>query len=191
MHRTFDTLEHFLGILQPGATPPVDVFPWLKYVPEGLLGNWISRAKHVRRIMLATHTANIDHVKDRRKRVGGRGSFIDRLLDDEKLDFTDQGLGFLAGPTMEAGSDTTAAILVCFLQAMVKWPEFARRAQKQIDAVVGEGRSPTWTDYKDLPYVMAIVKECMRWRPATPLGIPHCLDEGMLPISITEYGYTN
>ncbi|GAM35621.1 hypothetical protein TCE0_017r04089 [Talaromyces pinophilus] len=174
MHRIFDALEQFVEIVR---IVPVDVFPFLKYVPESLFGNWISRAKEVKRIMLDTYTVSVDHVKNRRKRVGVRNSFVDRLLDDKKLGFTDQRLGFTAGALMAAGSDTTASMIMCFLQAMVKWPEFARRAQKQIDAIVGEDRSPTWDDFKDLPYVMAIVKECIRWRPATPLGIPHCLDE--------------
>lgn len=183
MHRVFDTIEQFVEIIRIGSTPPVDVFPWLKYVPESLLGNWISRAKEVKRIMLATYMAGVNHVKNRRKMVGVRNSFIDRLLDDKKLGFTDHRLGFTGGALTEAGSDMTAAMIMCFMQAMVKWPEFARRTQKQIDAIVGEDRSPTWADYKNLPYVMAIVKECMRWRPATPLGVPHCLDEGIRPCS--------
>lgn len=186
MHRVFDALEQFVEIIQISATPPVDVSPFLKYVPESLFGYWISRAKEVKRIMLDTYTVSVDHVKNRRKRVGVRNSFVDRLLDDKKLGFTDHRLGFTAGVLTEAGSDTTASMIMCFLQAMVKWPEIARKAQKQIDAIVGEDRSPTWDDYKDLPYVMAIVKECMRWRPATPLGVPHCLDEGMSPISMLE-----
>ncbi|QGA18020.1 hypothetical protein EYB26_005698 [Talaromyces marneffei] len=177
MYRVFDTIEHFEEIIQLGATPPVDVFPFLKYIPECLLGNWVSRAKHVKRIMLATYTAGIDHIKNRRKRLGARNTFIDQLLDDEKLGLGTHRLGFLTGAITEAGSDTTATMILCFMQAMVKWPEFQRRAQKQIDAVVGEDRTPTWADYKDLPYVMAIVKECMRWRPATPAGVPHYLDE--------------
>jgi cytochrome P450 family 619 len=52
------------------------------------------------------------------------------------------------------------------------------KAQAEIDAVVGEGRSPTWEDYASLPYVAATVKEAMRWRPVTPLAFPHCLAEG-------------
>lgn len=184
LHRVFDTIEHFEEILQIGATPPVDVFPWLKYVPQSLLGNWNSRAKQVKHVLLATYMVGVDHVKNRRKRVGVRNSFIDRLLDDKKLSFTDHRLGFLTGGLMIAGSDTTATMIVCFMQAMVKWPESARKAQKQIDAIVGEDRTPTRADYNDLPYVMAIVKECMRWRPATPLGVPHYLDEGIHPLSV-------
>lgn len=61
---------------------------------------------------------------------------------------------------------------------MIKFPEVQKKAQAQIDAVVGEGRSPLWSDFKDLEYVNQIVKEGHRWRPILPLGFPHALTEG-------------
>lgn len=78
---------------------------------------------------------------------------------------------------MEAGSDTTSAIIIAFIQAMTKWPEIQKKAQEQIDAVVGEDRSPTFEDYDKLPYVIACVKDTMRWRPVAPMGFPHALAE--------------
>lgn len=48
-------------------------------------------------------------------------------------------------------------------------PDIQREAQKSIDRVC-EGRLPEFSDYNALPHVHAIVKECLRWRPALPLG---------------------
>ncbi len=56
---------------------------------------------------------------------------------------------------------------------MVAFPEAQRRAQAELDAVVGRDRLPTFSDAPHLPYIHAIVKETLRWRPVTPLGIPH------------------
>jgi len=56
---------------------------------------------------------------------------------------------------------------------MVAFPESQRRAQAQLDAVVGRGRLPTFADAPRLPYVHAIIKEVLRWRPVAPLGVPH------------------
>ena len=56
---------------------------------------------------------------------------------------------------------------------MIAFPEVQRRAQAEIDAVVGRDRLPTFADVLRLPYVCAIIKEILRWRPAVPLGIPH------------------
>ena len=46
------------------------------------------------------------------------------------------------------------------------------QAQVQLDAVVGRDRLPTFNDRAQLPYIDAIVKEVIRWRPAGPMGLP-------------------
>jgi len=53
---------------------------------------------------------------------------------------------------------------------MVLYPDVMRKAQHEIDVVVGSGRLPTFADTLNLPYVRAIVMEVLRWRPAAPLG---------------------
>lgn len=78
---------------------------------------------------------------------------------------------------MEGASDTSSSIIIAAIQAFVKWPEVQRRAWKEIDAVVGDNRSPVWGDYDRLPYCAATVKEAMRWRPVVPLAFPHALTE--------------
>jgi len=78
---------------------------------------------------------------------------------------------------MEGGSDTTASILTAFIQAMIKWPEVQQKAQAHIDAVVGQDRTPQWSDYASLPYIAQCVKEAQRWRPVVPLGFPHAVGE--------------
>ena len=60
--------------------------------------------------------------------------------------------------------------LTFFLQAMVAYPEVQKKAQAEIDSVVGEDHSPNWQDYANLPYIAQCVKESMRWRPVTPLA---------------------
>lgn len=43
---------------------------------------------------------------------------------------------------------------------------------------MGEERSPQWSDFSKLPYINMIIKESHRWRPVSPLGVPHALGEG-------------
>ena len=52
------------------------------------------------------------------------------------------------------------------------------RAQAEIDAHIGTDRSPTWDDFAKLPYINCIIKEGHRWRPVSPLGVPHAVAEG-------------
>lgn len=64
----------------------------------------------------------------------------------------------------------SAAANYVFLLAMVLYPDVMRTAQAEIDEVVGRDRLPNFGDYDKLPYINAIVKEVLRWRPVLPLG---------------------
>ena len=56
---------------------------------------------------------------------------------------------------------------------MIAHPEMQKRAQDELDAVVGRSRTPSFGDAPNLPYIQALVKESLRWRPPLPLGVPH------------------
>ena len=56
---------------------------------------------------------------------------------------------------------------------MTIYPEVQRKAQAELDQVVGTDRLPGHEDRQRLPYVNAIVKEVFRWHPIGPMGIPH------------------
>ena len=75
------------------------------------------------------------------------------------------------------GADTTSAMMAWWPLAMAVCPETQARAHAELDAVVGRTRLPTFTDYPHLPYVRAVVKELLRWRPVGPLAVPHRLSE--------------
>ena len=49
-----------------------------------------------------------------------------------------------------------------FILAMVLYPEAQRRAQEEIDRVVGKGYLPAFEDLDKLPYVTAIFYEVLR-----------------------------
>ena len=46
-----------------------------------------------------------------------------------------------------------------------------RKAQAELDAIVGRDRLPSFEDKEKLPYICAMVNEVLRWRPAAPLGM--------------------
>lgn len=49
-------------------------------------------------------------------------------------------------------------------------PDVQRKAQEQLDEVLGNERMPTFEDLDNLPYIHAIVKEVGRWHSVLPLG---------------------
>ena len=53
---------------------------------------------------------------------------------------------------------------------MTLYPDVQKKAQQEIDAVVGTDRLPSFDDRHNLPYVCALVSEVMRWQPIVPMG---------------------
>ena len=53
---------------------------------------------------------------------------------------------------------------------MVLYPEVQKRAQKEMDSVLGHGHLPQFEDEDALPYLKAVRHELMRWNPPGPLG---------------------
>ena len=61
---------------------------------------------------------------------------------------------------------------------MLHFPDVMRKAQSEIDAVIGFERMPDFSDYDSLPYVRALINETLRWRPIAILGgTPHAVTE--------------
>lgn len=71
----------------------------------------------------------------------------------------------------------SVSTLHCFFLAMVLFPEVQKKAQEELDRVVGPDRLPAFADRPSLPYIDAIVKESNRWHSVTPMGVPHIAAE--------------
>ena len=54
---------------------------------------------------------------------------------------------------------------------MVLHPHVLKKAQEEIDKLLGGERFPQYSDRPNLPYISAMFKELVRWRPPTPLGL--------------------
>ena len=64
----------------------------------------------------------------------------------------------------------TSNTVMVFIVAALLHPEVQKKAQEELDAVTMRERLPTFEDRSRLPFVDAVCKEVMRWRPITPLG---------------------
>ena len=63
---------------------------------------------------------------------------------------------------------------------MMLHPEIQRKAQAELDRVVGPNRLPDFSDYDNLVYIQALALESIRWIIIFPLGVSHrliCDDE--------------
>lgn len=108
---------------------------------------------------------------------------MDLVKIQENESLSDDLAAYISGSILQAGSETTASILVGFVQAMVLFPEVAKTAQAELDRVCGN-RLPDLNDVPHLPYIHACTKESLRWMPGFLLGIPHAVTQ-----SSTYLGY--
>jgi cytochrome P450 len=59
---------------------------------------------------------------------------------------------------IEAGSETTSQALNNTIVGLLSNPDAIKRAQEEVDRVVGDDRTPTFDDEPDLPYIRALGK---------------------------------
>ena len=86
-------------------------------------------------------------------------------------------MAILASAFMIGGVETTASIMQWFSALIPAYPDIQRRAQEELDRVIGRDRLPTIEDEKDLPFCHAIIKEVERMHNPFWLGTPHVASE--------------
>ncbi|RDA84352.1 hypothetical protein CP532_2595 [Ophiocordyceps camponoti-leonardi (nom. inval.)] len=112
----------------------------------------------------------------------GKGESDEKKEEEEgKLAAEDEeAIKYSAANLFAGGADTTSSSLTSFVLAMTLYPDVQRKAQKEIDDVVGRDRLPRFEDRPNLPYVESVVREAHRWMPVTPLGNTHRASEDIV-----------
>jgi cytochrome P450 len=173
-------LTDLSALAEIGATPPVEILPILKWLPERLLGNWRTRSRLLREKVYELYNPLVDLVIERRAMGRNVNSFLDGVLDqNDELGLSREEINIMGGNLLEGGTDTMASLILTLFQAMALNPTIQKEAHAHIDSVIGDSGLPHWADYERLPYVSMIVKELHRWRPPGPGGFPHALNKGM------------
>ncbi|GBE86826.1 cytochrome P450 [Sparassis crispa] len=99
-------------------------------------------------------------------------SLLSKLNEDDNYTEYEYVYRGVAAAAFSGGADTTLSALGSFFLAMVLYPAVQRKAQEELDRIVGRDRLPEFSDEPSLPYVTAVIRELLRWRP---LAIPHRL----------------
>ncbi|KAJ7665797.1 cytochrome P450 [Mycena rosella] len=160
-------------LLEPGATPPIDMIPLLKYVPERW-AKWKRDCARTRKAQRAVYFGLLEESEERLRRGEENGSYMEGILTRQQEFGMDREItGYLGGVLIEGGSDTTSSYLQSLILALVAYPEVQKKAHEEIDRVVGGHRMPTLDDLADMPYIRAMILENHRFRPMAPLMIPH------------------
>ncbi|KAJ8077768.1 hypothetical protein PM082_002201 [Marasmius tenuissimus] len=174
----------FTTALSPGAFK-VDLLPWLKYVPSWLPGAGFKRkAREWRHAYDEMGREAYDFTLDAMRRGEAVPSFVSNLetkLSTGKASWFKQKEVFDTAATMyETGSDTTFTGLLTFILAMTCFPDYQKKAQAEIDSVIGQHWIPDFDDWdkarSELPYCEALMQEALRWEPLAPGGVMHTVE---------------
>ncbi|KDR82762.1 hypothetical protein GALMADRAFT_238276 [Galerina marginata CBS 339.88] len=156
----------------PGARA-VNALPILRYLPACFPGAGFKR--YGRETSELTHQMQevpFDFVHKAMAAGNDSNSMVAKLITNQP-DETKQAIKEVAATSYAAGADTTVSALGTFFYAMAMFPDVQQKAQHEIDAITGSDRLVNYDDRESLPYVEALFREVLRWRPVLPLGVAH------------------
>ncbi|KAF9645502.1 cytochrome P450 [Thelephora ganbajun] len=163
-----------VGIALVPGTFLVDALPILKYVPEWFPGAGFKRfARMAKESLDGSINSPFQHVKESFE-VGAVAtpSFLATCLEElpelNNDGVDEETIRDVGGAIYLGGEETIASTIKSFFLAVTLHPEVVRLAQQELDEVIGGVRLPDFSDKPQLPYISAVVKEVLRWRPPTP-----------------------
>ncbi|EXJ63653.1 uncharacterized protein A1O5_11414 [Cladophialophora psammophila CBS 110553] len=160
-------------VVSSASAQLLDLYPLLRRLPKFLAPNY-EYARELHKKEKELYRSHWLAAKERIIKNTARPCFCDDLLKAQEFEkFDDDQAAYIAGSLLEAGFNTTASTLQGFVLAMMVFPDVQKRAQQELDEVVGSGRLPTMDDVADLPYVHACAKESLRWMPPMVYAAPH------------------
>ncbi|KAJ9186795.1 hypothetical protein P3X46_002329 [Hevea brasiliensis] len=103
-------------------------------------------------------------------------TLIEVLLTLQRSDpeyYTDETIKSLMLVLLAAGTDTSAVTMEWAMSLLMNDLEILKKAQNEIDNVIGHDRLMTESDTLKIPYLHCIISEVMRMYPPGPLLVPH------------------
>lgn len=82
-------------------------------------------------------------------------------------------LGVIHQDLLLAGTGTISITVEWAMAELICHPDILKRAQRELDTVIGVDRLVEESDIPNLPYLQAVVKEAFRMHPAAPVSLPH------------------
>ncbi|TFK73206.1 cytochrome P450 [Pluteus cervinus] len=153
----------------------IGLLPIIRQAPSWLLGGSQSYTADLRRRVLKLRDQPFDLAKEKAMLDDERLDMVSRVLRNkvEGPESSEEPLRDVSMSAWVAGVETTASALGSFILALCLCPDVQEKAQDEISRVVGSDRLPTLEDRPSLPYLEAIYREVLRWKPPAPQAVPH------------------
>ncbi|KAL3841848.1 hypothetical protein ACJMK2_019945 [Sinanodonta woodiana] len=171
----WDLCDWLYRLIDPNVDSTLRMFPFLRFLP-GKCGHIYRKSIEARdkvfRIIFDEHKATYQHGT-----IRGLLDVCFKTQMDEKERtgctwLTDDYIKGLMSDILLAGMTELLKAHRLYLLLMIQHPECQKKAQNEIDTVLGMN-APALEDFDKLPYLQATIMECLRYTSQTPLAIPH------------------
>lgn len=159
---------------------PLNFLPWLRFVMPGGCGHW----KHVdyhKQLMDYLETEVQEHLRTIKE--GENRDFLDAYLNEikrleviKKTQEPPYNKEHLMGTLFDlflGGIETSFNTLSWGFLYLALWPQVQRKAQSELDEVIGMSRFPMLEDQPKLPYLEATIMEVHRFCSLMPFSFLH------------------
>jgi cytochrome P450 len=148
----------------------------IKLFPERYLG--VDKLRQYQRDAQTFLQKTIDEHKVNYVEGEESKDLIDAFLAESKREgahksFDEQQLLILCTELFGAGGEPVSVTLRWAVRFLAKYPEIQRRAQQEIENVVGKDKTVELSDRTNLPYIQALVYDLMRFADIHPIGVLH------------------
>ncbi|KZP01836.1 cytochrome P450 [Calocera viscosa TUFC12733] len=169
VHKLAQQMDAFMKAAMPLAYL-VEMFPAMRHLPR-----WLAPFKAYGEDFFKETNAYLEKWYQegcKSKEEGGKSKGFVVASEETRAQFgvTAQEAAWVSATIYAAATETSAAVVQAFCMAMLLYPEVQKKAKAEIDAVLGS-HCPTLSDKASMPYVQAIVKETLRWRPPLSSGV--------------------
>lgn len=136
------TQHEWVHLLDPNATPPVDIFPFLTWIPA-MYATWKRRAQNARKGLFLAYSALVDHAHQSRQDDANNPRFeslVERLLRENQSPsevkepiLSKRDIKFIAGGVLDGAFDTSYHTSLNLLKTFAAHPAIQKRVQHELD----------------------------------------------------------
>ncbi|KAK9131416.1 hypothetical protein Sjap_011903 [Stephania japonica] len=172
-----DELFLLNGVLNIG-----DSIPWLGFLD---LQGYVRRMKKLGK----RFDRFLEHVIDEHneRRVAEKDEWAPRDMVDVLLQFADDpnlevklnrtSVKAFSQDLIAGGTESSAVTVEWAISEILRRPKVFKKAQEELDRVIGKERWVEEKDMPNLPYIESIMKETMRMHPVAPMLVPRLARE--------------
>ncbi|KAH9937586.1 cytochrome P450 [Fomitopsis serialis] len=162
-------MDTFSIAAAPGAYL-ADIFPIMTRIPAWFPGaGWKRQAQTWSTYFTMMRELPLKYSKEQLQAGTLEPCFVSEYLDGNDNLERENLIADAATSLYAAGADTSVGAILAFFLAMMCYPEKQKKAQDEIDSIIGNDKLPSVADLDRLPYVKALCWEVLRWHAIAPL----------------------